>query len=673
MLFEKKKYQWLFAVALVLITAVFYWPVLDNDFIEYDDNHYVYENPEVYNGLTLESVHWAFTQYHSANWHPLTWLSHMLDCELYGLDSSGHHLTSLLFHLANTILLFFLLFRLTGKHWLSGFTAALFALHPLHVQSVAWVAERKDMLSTFFGLLVFMCYASWARKKSLLLYILSLLFYAASLMSKPMLVTMPFLLLLVDYWPLQRLKPENVRTLLAEKIPFFMMAAASCLTTFVIQKASGAVSDIDKLPLKERTLNALGSYAIYAWKTIVPTKLAIFYPYPSPDQLIINGLIGLVFIVLVSAIVFYFGRRYRFLIFGWLWYMVTLLPVIGIVQVGMQARADRYTYIPLIGLFIAIVWLIEMVVSGKKLIQGTIVCAGVLVILLFGILTWRQLGYWKNGKTLFGHALDVTEDNFLAHSRLGVILAEQYEDYRAGIENFRAAIAIRPDDIYYRINLAKAYFEIGRLVEAFESYNNALQLDPENPDALNMVGVILLGWGRIDEAIRVFEKAVELHPDDYKLLNGYASALLQIGDIDKAISYFEKALEFNTDAETLMNLGVAYAFNGNFVEAEKQYQRAIEIDPGNPKSYYLLGNVLMAQDQPQAAQSQYQKAVGLDPQYISAWMHLIQSLADQQKFDKVIETIDRVIEIAISRNDMDLLDELKKQRQYTIQRMQRGQ
>ena len=405
-------------------------------FVNYDDPQYVTANYDVQAGLTFESIRWSFTATHANNWHPLTWLSHMLDCQIYGMNPGHHHMTNVLFHILNTLLLFFIFKRISESIWKSAFVAALFALHPLHVESIAWVAERKDVLSTFFWMLTLWSYAGYVERPRLDKYLLLILFYILGLMAKPMLVTLPFVLLLLDYWPLKRFhlkssdneNPEVQRTfyfgLILEKIPLFLLSAASGIVTYLVQKSSGAVSSLDAIPFHDRIANALVSYVVYIGKMIWPHNLAVLYPYPRSIALwkIVGA--GLL-ITLITVLVLRLLRSKPYLAVGWLWYLGTLVPVIGIVQVGSQAMADRYTYVPLIGIFIMITWGISDWVSKRHYRRFGLFMVTAVILSLLMITSRLQVKYWSNSVMLFDHAIDVTGENSTAQLNLGEALAEQ--------------------------------------------------------------------------------------------------------------------------------------------------------------------------------------------------------------------------------------------------------
>jgi len=532
-----------FLVCLLLIVGTFtaFWQVQHHDFIELDDHVYITDNNHVQEGFTKKGIIWAFTTFHVANWHPLTWMSHMLDCQLFGLRPGMHHLTSLLLHTANSVLLFLLLRMMTDALWRSAFVAALFALHPLHVESVVWIAERKDVLGAFFWLLTMWAYAHYAERQRFSRYLLALLFFAMGLMAKPMLVTLPFVLLLVDYWPLNRLQfgqPRNDSNLrikklsiyhvVWEKIPFFVLAGISSVLTLLAQQKAGALKTLDVLPLKIRTANALVSYISYIGKMIWPQNFAVFYPYPGivPMWQTVGAGLSLICLSVLSAMLVRRERRFSYVAVGWLWYLGTLVPVIGLVQVGSQAMADRYTYIPLIGLFIIISWGFYDFVSSWK--NQRIVLAISTGVVLFALMacTWLQVGLWKNSITLFKHALNVTDNNYKAHNLLGIALERQGRP-KGALNHYSEALRIKPDYAEAHYNIGKVFMRQGRLKESLGYYSEALGIKPDYADAHNNLGVALARQGRLKEAINHFYEALRINPDLSHAHNNLGAALAQ--------------------------------------------------------------------------------------------------------------------------------------------------
>ena len=489
-LFNTGLHIWVFLLLVIFALAV-YWQVNGHEFVNYDDSLYVIENPQVKNGVDLNAVIWAFKSTHAANWHPLTWLSHMADVELYGLAPGAHHLTSVVFHIANSLLLFVVLRRMTGHLWQSAVVAALFALHPLHVESVAWVAERKDVLSTFFWLLTMLGYARYAERPGVARYLLVVGCFMLGLMTKPMLVTLPFVLLLLDYWPLRRVGIERFgehqsgnlpcwRPLLGlvwEKLPLFLLAIVSSVITFWAQKKGGAVGSMELYPLTSRVANALVSYVKYIGKTIWPVDLAAFYPHPGslPAWQVVGAgvLLGLITVAALRSL-----RQRPWFIVGWLWFVGTLVPVIGLVQIGLQAMADRYTYIPLIGLFMIVAWGVSELIGGWQHKKKLLATAAIILLMVLSVVSWRQTTYWKNSVTLFQHALAVTENNYWMHNNLGFALTAQ-----------------------------------GRLDEAIAQYENALKINPVYEPAHLNLGIALISQGKVDQCIAYYQDVLRHRPD----------------------------------------------------------------------------------------------------------------------------------------------------------------
>ncbi|VAX10968.1 Tetratricopeptide TPR_2 repeat protein [hydrothermal vent metagenome] len=529
-----------------MVTFAVYLQVISYEFISLDDNRYVYANQQVRTGLNYESIIWSFTTFDTGNWHPVTWLSHILVYQFAGQDPGWHHLLNLVFHIANTILLFLVLKTMTGKFWRSAFVAALFALHPMHVESVAWISERKDVLSTFFWMLTTWSYLRYVETRSMAKYIVMLLFFILGLMSKPMLVTLPFVLLLLDFYPLNRLKHGQKKTihtaLIWEKIPLFALAAIACVITIKAQAYGGAIAPLESSPLGDRISNALVAYVAYMGKLIYPSNLAVLYPYSSSLPMWKPLGAGLL-LISISFLAFRLRRQHPYAIVGWLWFLGTLLPVIGIIQVGVHSMADRYSYIPYIGLFIIIAW--GGGVLAARWASGTIFISAAILISLAAT-TWQQLQYWRNSITLFQHAIGVTSGNWLLHNNLGNVLAEKGESAKA-LKHYREAIRINPDypNVYY--NLGTILRSKGDIEGATLNLHTALALDPKFAQAHDGMGIILAGHGRIREAIAHFTKAIELQPDFASAHNNLGVSYIQQGDLEQAITHFRTALKIIPD------------------------------------------------------------------------------------------------------------------------------
>lgn len=471
---REKHRAMLIALLLAAVTLALYWPVTGFDFVNYDDPDYVINNPGIQHGVTAQTVAWAFTTYHASNWHPLTWLSHAMDCSLFDLHPGGPHLINLLFHTANAVLLFLVLWQLTSALWRSALVATLFAWHPLHVESVAWISERKDVLSTFFLLLTLASYSNYARAlkfqiSNLRFYIASLVCFGLALLSKPMVVTLPVLLLLLDYWPLQR---TMTRRLVLEKVPFFLVAALDCIPTFRSQHDANSVVSLGVLPFSSRVANAVVSTVLYLWKMAWPVDLAVPYPYSHRWTFWPVAGCGL-FLAAISIFALCRTRRRPYLIFGWLWFLIALLPVIGLVQVGFQSMADRYTYVPLIGIFVMLAWTIPACWTDwprPGLVFG-VATGGVLLFLLAA--TETQLQYWRNSVALFSHTVAVTSGNIMAEYNLAEALAWQGDDASA-IAHYQAALALKPNPVeaHYNSQL-QAHYNLGLLYLKHENWAEA--------------------------------------------------------------------------------------------------------------------------------------------------------------------------------------------------------
>ena len=583
-----KRYVLLICAGLVLATVIAYGQLYNSDFVHYDDDMYVTENSHVNNGITGESISWAFTTGHAYNWHPLTWLSHMLDCQLFGTEPGWHHLTNLLLHLVNTLLLFGVLKRMTGALWQSGFVAAAFALHPLHVESVAWISERKDVLSTLFWLLTMAAYVRYFKRPSLSRYLLTLLAFSLGLLSKPMLVTLPFVLLLLDYWPLGRFKFEQttkdtesqirksaiassqwrvIYQLIWEKVPFFALAAVSSIVTFLVQRSGGALVQTGTLSLDVRIANSLVSYLRYVAKMIYPGRLAVFYPYHSLSLLL--AIACFVILVAVTAAVIYVGRRRQYLPVGWFWYVGTMVPVIGLVQVGSQSIADRYTYVPLIGLFIIIAWGVSELSARwryQKIVLG-ICSATVLTILL--ISTRMQVRHWQNSFTLFEHTLAVTEGNSITHNHYGAFLLQQSR-FDQALAQFDEALRISPGFHEARKYRGSALLDMGKFDEAIATFGELLLAAPDWPDAHYWLGVAYARKGAYQQAIKPFKEALRLSPGWPEAYNDLALVYLLLANYDLAIENYKQALRLKPDyPQAINNLNIAIAKQRQLSENQK--------------------------------------------------------------------------------------------------------
>jgi tetratricopeptide (TPR) repeat protein len=610
------------------------------DFINYDDEQYVTANHHVLGGLTGDGIRWAFTAMYASNWHPLTWLSHMLDVELYGLHPGGHHWTSVLLHVVNVVLLLWLFLRMTGDLWKSATVAALFAVHPLHVESVAWVAERKDVLSTMFWMLTMVMYVRYTERPNLSRYLVVALVLALGLMAKPMLVTVPFVLLLLDYWPLGRIRLESwsnpaerqmAWTLVKEKLPLVAVVAASSVITYLAQAAGGAVRSLAVFPLGVRIDNALVAYVAYIRKMLWPSNLAIYYPHPGSHLPFWEVIGAALLLVSITILVLVMRKRKSYLPVGWLWYLGTLVPVIGLIQLGGQAMADRYTYVPMIGLFIMMVW------GGADLTAGwrhrgivRALAVGLLFPALMGT-AWLQVSYWRNSETLFEHALRVTTGNYVAHNNLGVALAQQ-DHLDAAIAQYTEALRIKPDYEKAHNNLGVALAQQGHLDAAIAQYTEALRIKPDYGKAHMNLGLALARQGRLDAAIAQYDQALVSRPDDEETHNNLGIALARQGRLDAAIAHFSQSIRIEPNDEgARYNLGLAQAKQGNLNEAIVSFTRAIQMKPEDEKAHNQLGLALVKLGKYEEAITHFSQALRLRPDDEAARRNLRDAEWQQRK------------------------------------------
>jgi protein O-mannosyl-transferase len=666
---EERRQVRLICLVLGLGTFFIYCSVLGHDWITLDDWAYVLANPHVRDGLSLRNTLWAFDGgSFSGNWHPLTWISHMIDCQLYGLDHPGaHHLTNLLFHIANTLLLFIVLKRMTGALWRSAAVAALFAWHPLHVESVAWIAERKDVLSTFFALLALLAYVRYAEqskaqnRKSKIDYAVALFCFALALMSKPMVVTLPFVLLLLDFWPLKRIGIVNTthqletgtsnhfalrtpRSAFFEKLPFFALSLVSSIITFFAQRTGGAVSTLEQAPFRMRVANAMISYVRYLGKILWPTKLAILYPlqiFPAW-----TWMASLAVLLVLSFAAVATARRRPWFFVGWFWFLGTLVPVIGLVQVGKQSMADRYTYMPAVGIFMVLAWGCGEVVERWPRLRPVAIAAGTICLCAFAGMTVVQLQYWKDSVTLFTRALEVTPANAMALNNLALGLERrgkpaeaiaQYKralqiepqsvpsfhlmglnlasqgDYPDAIECYNHALGIT-DDPSIRYNLGNALAAEGKFAEAEAQYTKALSADPDSADIHNNLGAMLARQGRLDEAMGHFESALRLQPDYPEAQDQLAGIYQKKGRLDLARIHYAEAVRLKPDlAHAQLKLGLVMAQQGDIAMAIPHFQKVIALESTNADAYYDLGAAYAAMGNWQPAIQAFEAAASLKP------------------------------------------------------------
>jgi Flp pilus assembly protein TadD len=571
-------------------------------FVNYDDQEYIYQNPEVTNGLTWHGLKWAFTTGMSANWHPVTWLSHMLDVQLFVANAGAHHLTNVVFHLASTVLLFWLLLQTTGKPGPSSFVAALFAVHPLHVESVAWLSERKDVLSTFFALLTIWAYVRYVRRPRRARYFTVLGFFALGLMSKPMLVTLPFVLFLLDFWPLRRFTRRDlskVGALIREKIPLVILAGISSLITFFVQKAGGAVAGLEIVPITARTANAFIAYFSYLSRMLWPAKLVALYPVQATVQdwwwAAALALLG------ISVVAVWMADRRPYIPVGWFWYLGTLVPVIGLVQVGRQATADRYTYVPLIGLFLIVAFGAGEALAGLRWPSYLLPIAASLAI---AACIWEsriQLRYWSSSPALWEHALTVPEENPIAHLGLALALSTQGKFDEAGT-HLAETVRIEPGQRFTKL-YSDAQYNLGigllnggktdKLDEVATHFTEALVAKPDLAEAHNGLGIVYMTQGKMDSARTELSEAIRLKPDYAGAHNNLGTVLGNQGLVDDAISEYGKAVRLDsslTDAH--INLGILMAKKGKTSDAVKQFSEVLRIQPDNPVARGWLANLI---------------------------------------------------------------------------------
>ena len=577
-------------LGLFLTTLLVYAPVYRFGFVNFDDPDYVTNNPHVRNGLTMDGVVWAVTSTEAANWFPATRLSHLLDVEIFDLRPGGHHFTNAFLHALATVFLFAFLHAATGAAWPSAFVAVLFAVHPLHVESVAWIAERKDVLSALFW---FLALWSYVRRH----YWLTLLAFCLGLMSKPMVVTLPFVLLLLDRWPLG----QPLRSALRVKIPMLALSAASATAAYLVQRSSGAVREVGQFPLGLRVENAVVSQAIYIVKMFWPARLAVFYPYPH-DLPVWQIALSALLLAGISMVVLRERRSRPYLAVGWLWYLGTLVPVIGLIQVGAQARADRYMYLPMVGLSIMFAWGLPEVLKSKVAIPGAVVAC-----LVWAVLCEAQIQYWRNSETLFRHALDVTSGNYLAHHNLGVALADEGR-FPEAIEQYQAALQIEPNAANVETDYGNALAKSGRIPEAIAHYQAALGVLPDSPIAHNdLANALAATPGSMPEAIAEYRTALRLKPDYEEARNNLAQVesngaemqynmgvdLAKSRKPEAAIPHFEEALRLKPDyVDAHNNLGVVLAGAGRVQEAISHFEAALRIDPNSADAHVNLGIAL---------------------------------------------------------------------------------
>ncbi|MGA2279236.1 MAG: tetratricopeptide repeat protein [Verrucomicrobiota bacterium] len=627
-------------IFLAAITFAVFGQTLRHDFVNYDDDKYVYENSAVLKGGSLQGIIWAFTHIVNFNWTPLTVISHMLDCQLYGTEAAGHHLTNVILHMASVIVLFLVLRGMTVALWRSAFVAAVFAIHPLHVESVAWIAERRDVLSGLFFMLTLAAYAGYVRHQwSLGRYLMVALMLVLALMSKPMVVTLPFVLILLDYWPLKRFDQPCgclIRWhLILEKLPLLALSGATCAATLFAQKEA-----IPSLPPSWRFGNALVSYVTYLRQMIYPAGLAVYYPHPEDSLALWNIIISLVLLLAISTAAIATRRNQPWFLFGWLWYLGMLVPAIGLIQSGLRAQANRYTYLPQIGLYVLLTWAVADLCAGwrhRRWVLGG--CATViLVALIFCART--QAAYWRNSETLWTHTLACTSDNAIGQYNLGNALLKNGSVDEA-ISHFQKALQIIPDNAEVCYSLGGALLKKGNAGEAIAHFQKALAISTNEAD-IHYIGIALakahgdyantlVRMGRDDEAMVEFRKALELLPDFADARQGLALILLHKGRVDEAIVQLRKIWEQYPDkAMASFDLGNAYFQKGQMDEAMAFYQRALQIEPDDVSALNNLGMAFLTKGMVDEAIVQFRAALALQPDFALARTNLAKALLQKE-------------------------------------------
>ncbi len=676
--FARRRPSLTICLALGLLTFLLYLPVIRNGFVDYDDQGYITDNIHVTAGLSWPGIVWAFKSNEQANWHPLTWISHMADCQMFGTNPAGHHFTNILFHTANTLLVFFLLKQMTRELWASTLVAAFFGWHPLHVESVAWASERKDVLSAFFWLLTMMVYVKYVKKPGAFTYLAALVLFACALLSKPMAVTLPFALLLVDFWPLNRFEsagqtatpnPPGQKTavpwqtgifLILEKLPFFALSFADCYVTYLLDNPGGAVMSASTLPFSYRFANALWSYLRYVSSTLCPTGLCIIYPYKAylPVGLVT---VSILLLVIWSGLFLFWRKKFPYLLVGWFWFLGTLVPVIGLIQVGAQAMADRYMYIPSIGLFIIIVWGVKDLIRFHPATRNYCFATGAAALTMCLVTTSWQIKYWHDTASLFVHAIRVTGDNTVAYFTLGATY-EQAGDTTDALALYKKSAEMDPNYLPTQFGLARILLEngdypgakphldyaesmntqnpeleismgfilqkIGRNAEGVKDVRRAVQMKPDSPAYHNYLAYALQKMTNTDEAIREFSTALQLEPDYPNARYGLASALIAAGRTNEAIAQYQIEIQQHpNNPEAHYNLGLAFLDNRQFADAEKEFSIELKLSPGELKAHYRLAEALTDENKFADAVAEYRKALQILPNFPDAKKELASLLA----------------------------------------------
>jgi len=611
------RYEIWVSLFLIIITLTIYWQARHFNFINLDDNLYVYQNPNILSGMTKKSLAWSFRfdEKEKNYWHPLTWLSHMLDVELYGEDPGGHHLTNVVFHVLNTLMLFLVLNWMTGAMWRSAFVAALFALHPLNVESVTWVSERKNVLSTFFWMLTLLAYKYYTLRPRIRRYVGVCIAFVLGLMAKPMLVTLPFVLMLMDYWPLQRWslpllnrgesgRKIHTQQIISEKVPLFLLSALSIYISSKSIQGGDDFTSLQRVPLMLRVENSLVSYAKYMGKMFWPHNLSVYYPFPdmvSAGQFIAAAAV----LVALSALAIWGLKRRPYLTVGWLWFLGCLVPVIGLLQAGLWPEmADRWAYVPLIGLFIMAAWGMPELIKGWRHKNKIFAFAAATILILLSVTTRNQISHWTNSVALFQHAVQSSGGASIQRNKLG--------------------------NAFILSNLAMALMEEGKTDEAIKKMTRAVNLVPDSPRVNYNLGYILLQKGEVEAAIGQFQKAIQLNPQFFLAHYDLAGALMQSGKLDDAVSHYRTALDLSpNDGNVLKDLANAMVAQGRISEALVFYSKALKLDPRDPDVYNNLGVAMTLQGRFEEAVRYFRMALQLDPDFVDASKNLTRALSRQ--------------------------------------------
>lgn len=652
---------------LIVVTIISFANLLDNQFISYDDPGYITKNEHIRSGISIETIIWSFQSTEQSNWHPLTWISHALDCTLFGLDPKYHHAMNLLLHLLSSIILFIVLRQATHAPWESAFVALIFAIHPLHVESVAWAAERKDVLCGLFWMLTLGTYMKYRQSPSIGKYIATLCVFTLGLLAKPMIVTLPFVLILLDYWLQHPLSLQNKITRkerktdltfliksIRGKIPFFILSFASSVITYIVQKQGGSMAESEILSVYVRIENAIVSYARYIWKALFPTDLTIFYPHPESS--LAAWQVGGVALLIIVITIFVWKQRAKhpYLMVGWFWFIGTLVPVIGLVQVGLQAMADRYMYIPIIGLSIMVAWGVPTFVNRLPVKRYFLIMIFIITIIPMVIMTREQVEKWKDSFTLFEHSLAVTSNNHIAYNNLGVALTDSGK-YSKAISYLREALRIRPNEILIHSNLARALLSQGEFREALDHYKWILKRIPTDPSFHIRIADLLADEGNIEEAIKHYLEAIRIDPTDPYMFCSLGELYAEQGNFDFAKQQCLSALKLKPNFSKAHNvLGIIAGKQQQYDEAIKEFLEAIRCDSTNADAYNDIGILYERIGKDTEAFEMYKTAVRFNPSHINAHFNLGTILARQEKFDEAEIHWKIVIDIHPKSNDARL-------------------